>query len=55
MSIPTNSEVRRVLARLDTSIADDLETQWLEFKPWTDPKTDMRVAAEYAVCFGNLV
>ena len=53
MSIPTNSEILALLDRLDTVVADDLETQWLDFKPWTSPKDDMKVAVEYAVCFAN--
>lgn len=53
MSIPTNDEILALLERLDTGIADDLETQWLDFKPWLGPKDDMRLAVEYAVCFAN--
>ena len=53
MPIPTNTEILTQLARLDTETADDLETQWLEFKPWTGPEDDMRVAIEYTVCFAN--
>jgi ATP-dependent DNA helicase RecG len=53
MSIPTNSEILALLARLDTEIADDLESQWLDFKPWIGPKDDMKLAVEYAVCFAN--
>ena len=53
MSIPTNSEILALLDRLDTEIADDLETQWLDFKPWNNARDDMRVAVEYAVCFAN--
>lgn len=53
MSIPTDAEILGQLARLDTEIADDLETQWLDFKPWTNPKDDMRIAVEYAVCLAN--
>jgi predicted HTH transcriptional regulator len=53
MTIPSNTEILTQLARLDTETADDLETQWLEFKPWTSPKDDMRVAIEYVVCFAN--
>ncbi len=53
MSIPTNSEILALLDRLDILVADDLETQWLDFKPWTSPKDDMKVAVEYAVCFAN--
>ena len=53
MSIPTATEVLAWLDRLDTQVADDLESQWLEIKPWSDPKDDMRLAVEYAVCFAN--
>lgn len=53
MSIPTNEEILHILDQLNESIADDLETQWLDFKPWNDPKDDMRVAVEYAACFSN--
>ncbi|NLY00514.1 MAG: hypothetical protein GXY83_30835 [Rhodopirellula sp.] len=53
MPIPITAEILMQLDRLDTQSADDLETQWLEFKPWTGPREDMRVAVEYAVCFAN--
>jgi ATP-dependent DNA helicase RecG len=53
MSIPTNDEIIRLLDRLENETADDLETQWLEFKPWRNPKDDMEVATEYAVCLAN--
>lgn len=53
MIIPTNSEILSLLARLDDVIADDLETLWLEIKPWTDPKTCMKEAVEYTACFAN--
>jgi len=53
MTIPTPQDIRLVLDRLDVSIADDLETQWLDFKPWNNPKDDMRIAVEYAICFAN--
>lgn len=53
MTIPTNQDIENLLDRLNTETADDLETQWLEFKPWTDPKRDMKEAVEYAVCFAN--
>lgn len=52
MSIPTNAEILTLLDRLDSCTADDLESQWLDFKPWNDPK-DMKLAGEYAVCFAN--
>jgi ATP-dependent DNA helicase RecG len=54
MSIPTDADILALLDELDRSkCADDLESDHLEFKPWTDPKDDKRVATEYAVCFGN--
>lgn len=53
MSIPSNADILALLDQLDTCVADDLETHWLDFKPWTSPKDDMRVAIEYAVCFAN--
>ena len=53
MSIPTNAEILSLLDQLDRNVADDLETQWLDFKPCTKPKEDMKVAVEYAVCFAN--
>lgn len=42
-----------LLARLDEVPADALESEWLDFKPWTGTKEDMKVAVEYAVCFAN--
>lgn len=53
MPIPTNAEILTLLDRLDAEIADDLESQCLELKPWTGPRDDMRLAVEYAVCFAN--
>jgi len=53
MSIPSNSQILAMLDRLDKEIADDLETEFLDFKPWTGSKDDMKVAVEYAVCFAN--
>ena len=32
-----------------TDVADDLESEALDFKPWADPREAMRVAAEYAM------
>ena len=51
--IPTRDDILWALDRLKSRIADDLETQWLEFKPWSDPKTCMREAVEYTACFAN--
>ena len=54
MAVPTNEEILVLLDRLDQNeCADDLESQWLDFKPFGDPKEDKRVAVEYAVCFAN--
>lgn len=53
MTAPSDHEILKRLDQLDRETADDLESQWLEFKPWADPKSDMRVAIEYAVCFAN--
>ncbi len=53
MSIPTNDEIIALLVKLDQVVADDLETQYLEFKPWADPKNEMKIAIEYAACFAN--
>lgn len=53
MSVPSNQEILALLDRLDCEIADDLESQWLDFKPWTEAKADMKVAVEYAACFAN--
>jgi len=53
MSIPTNAELLVLLERLATQTADDLESQWLDFKPWYNAKDDMKVATEYAICFAN--
>lgn len=51
--IPTRDDILWAIDRLKWQIADDLETQRLEFKPWSDPKTSMREAMEYTVCFAN--
>ncbi|MCP4660346.1 MAG: ATP-binding protein [bacterium] len=53
MSIPTNDEIQQLLDRLDEGVADDLETEFLDFKPWNHPKRELRIAVEYAVCFAN--
>jgi len=53
MNLPTDSEIHGLLDRLAAETADDLESQELEFKPWTDAKSDMKVAIEYAVAFAN--
>lgn len=53
MSIPTNEQILRLLSGLDAGTADDLETQFVEFKPWRDPKQELRVAVEYAAYLAN--
>lgn len=54
MGVPTNADILALLDRLDHgNCADDLESYWLEFKPFNDPKEDKKVAVEYAVCFAN--
>lgn len=54
MGIPTNAEILAMLDQLDRGkTADDLESQWLDFKPWSSAKEDMKVAIEYSVCFTN--
>ena len=53
MSIPDNAQVLALLDRLTDGIADDLENQFLDFKPWQGPKEDLKLACEYACCFAN--
>lgn len=51
--IPTNDEILASLAQLDHVEADALEGPHLDFKPWNEPKSCMKAAVEYAVCFAN--
>lgn len=54
MAMPhPDSELLALLDRLGHLPADALESETLDFKPWTDPKDDLKVAVEYAVCFAN--
>jgi len=53
MGIPTNKEILDLLEQLDVKPADSLESQYTDFKPWTDPKDDMKIAVEYSVSFAN--
>ncbi|HEY3569790.1 MAG TPA: ATP-binding protein [Thermoanaerobaculia bacterium] len=53
MTIPATPDLLAILDRLESATADDLETQWLDFKPWQGGKEDMKVAVEYAACFAN--
>ena len=53
MNAPNNNEILILLDQLESNVADDLETLWLEFKPWTDTKSAMKEAVEYSVCLAN--
>lgn len=53
MSIPDTAQLLTLLDRLEHGIADDLESQFLDFKPWHGAKEDLKLACEYAVCFAN--
>ncbi|HEY4081143.1 MAG TPA: ATP-binding protein [Burkholderiaceae bacterium] len=53
MSVPGDVELLNLLSRLEHEIADALESQWLDFKPWEGAKEAMKTAVEYAVCFAN--
>lgn len=53
MSSPSNDEILRLLDKLDHSIAGNLESTNVDFKPWNDPKANMKTAVEYAACFAN--
>jgi ATP-dependent DNA helicase RecG len=53
MSIPSTADIQALLDRLEDCIADDLESQFLDFKPWQGPKEDLKLASEYASCFAN--
>lgn len=54
MQCPTSAEIATLLDRLNAVTADDMETEFLEFKPWLpDMKDNMRIALEYAACFAN--
>ena len=53
MSIPTDEEILALLDRLDRETADYLESLWLDFKPWSSSRGEMKVAVEYATCFAN--
>lgn len=50
---PSDNELLSLLDRLDHVSADELESEVLDFKPWTSPKDDLKVAVEYAICFAN--
>ncbi|MEK6667582.1 MAG: RNA-binding domain-containing protein [Pseudomonadota bacterium] len=53
MSVPSTADILALLGQLEHHIADDLEGQYLDFKPSQGAKDDLKVACEYAVCFAN--
>ncbi|MCX6640420.1 MAG: putative DNA binding domain-containing protein [bacterium] len=54
MKIPSNEEILELLDCLDQGqTADDLESEVLDFKPWSGNKTSRQEATEYSVCFSN--
>lgn len=53
MSLPDHSKILQLLDALEFQTADELESQYLDFKPWQGPKEDLRLACEYASCFAN--
>ena len=53
MSIPSTADIQALFDQLEACVADDLESQFLDFKPWQGPKEDLRLACEYASCFAN--
>lgn len=53
MSVPTRDDILALLDQLQCHVADDLESEHLDFKPSHGPKEDLKVACEYAVCFAN--
>lgn len=52
-SVPDATEILRLLDQLAHHVADDLESERIDFKPWQGPKEDLKVACEYAACFAN--
>lgn len=53
MSSLSNDEILKLLDQLDYTVADNLESPNLDFKPWNNPKEAMKIAIEYAACFAN--
>lgn len=53
MFVPNAADLLRLLDELDRQDADDLESEFLDFKPWQGPKDDLKLACEYAACFAN--
>lgn len=53
MTVLNDAELHTLLDRLEHVPADELESQWLDFKPWNDTKQELKTACEYAACFAN--
>ena len=53
MAGPSNEDILKILDQLDYTTAGNLESPHLDFKPWNNPKDDMKIALEYAACFAN--
>lgn len=53
MTVPDTADLLRMLDRLEHETADDLESEFLDFKPAQGAKDDLKLACEYAVCFAN--
>lgn len=53
MSVPDAADLLHMLDRLEHEAADDLENEFLDFKPAQGLRDDLKVASEYAVCFAN--
>jgi ATP-dependent DNA helicase RecG len=53
MPLPSTTDILHLLNQLDHCVADDLESDVLDFKPWQGPKDDLKTACEYAACFAN--
>lgn len=52
--MPKKEEILRLLDLLEYKIADELETEELEFKPWNgSAKDNLPTIIEYVVCFTN--
>jgi hypothetical protein len=53
--IPSREDILRLLDELNKGkIADDLESEVVDFKPWlADIKENQAVAVELAICFAN--
>jgi len=53
LSIPSHEAILRLLDKIDNLPADQLESEVLDFKRWTDAKKSLAEAVQMAVCFAN--